>query len=265
MPFAAVNNIELYYRAAGRGEPTGPALVLLHGLASSSEDWLLQEPDFGRQYRLLMVDLRGHGRSSQVSWRLTVDLMADDVARLLEALQEPPAHVLGLSLGGCVAQALALRHPERVRSLTLVNTFARFRPAGWRGLGRVLHRLWLLATAPMPAVAALVAGGLFPSSEQKPYYDQAVARLSQMSRRSYVATMSAVAAFDTRRQLHNVRCPTLVIAGDRDQTVPRGAILAMQRAIPAAKLRVIPNSGHATPYDQTAAFNQAVLDFLAAN
>jgi len=185
------------------------------------------------------------------------------VAALLAHLNVPAAYVMGLSLGGCVAQALAVRHPARVRALVLVNTFARLRPAGVRGLGRLARRVWLFAFAPMPALAAFIARGLFPKPEQRPLYDAAVARLSRNPKEPYLAAMRAISGFDLRPQLAAVRCPALVVAGDRDQTVPLAAARALHAAIPGACFALVPDSGHATPYDQTETFNQLVLAFLA--
>ena len=188
--------------------------------------------------------------------------MAEAVAALLA---EPPAHVVGLSLGGCVALALALQHPARVRTLTLVNTFARLRPAGLRGARRMAARLGLLLAAPMPSVAAYVARGLFPRPEQRPLYEEAAARLARNPRGAYLAAIHAIARFNVLPRLGALHCPTLILAGNCDQTVPLAAAHALQAAIPGARLRLIADSGHATPYDQPQAFNAAVLAFLAEN
>ncbi len=262
MPFAAVDNLKLYYEAAGEGAAGAPALVLLHGLGSSSADWGMQAEYFAQRRRVICVDLRGHGRSVQGRLPASVAQMAEDVAALLAHLGEPPADVLGLSLGGCVAQALALGHPECVRALVLVNTFARLRPAGLRGVGRLARRTWLFATAPMPALAAFIAGGLFPRPEQRAYYDLAVARLGSNSKPAYSAATRAALRFDVRGALPRLRCPTLIVAGDRDTTVPRAAIETLRRGIPHAQFALINDSGHATPIDQAEAFNKVVASFL---
>ncbi len=259
MPYAHLANLDLYYETAG----SGPTLVLLHGLGSSADDWVLQTPVFAARYRVIAVDLRGHGRSQDGARRYSVAQLAEDVAALLAQLDEPPAFVVGLSLGGCAGQLLAARHRARVRALVLCNTFARLRPDGLAGAGRLLRRVWLFATAPMPAVAEYVAGGLFPKPEQAALYAEAVTRLSRNHKRPYLAAMWAVAGFDSRRLLAGIRCPTLVLAGDRDETVPRSAVQALTRGIPGARLALITDSGHATPYDQPEAFNKMVLDFLA--
>ena len=149
----------LHYTLHGRG---APPVVLLHGLGSSSTDWPEQRAALQARYRLVAVDLPGHGRSPLPARGLTVESMAEDVAALLVRLDAPPAHVLGLSLGACVALRLALAAPRRVRTLTLVNPFACVRLAGPTDVARLFVRLLLLGAAPMRTMAAHVARRLFP-------------------------------------------------------------------------------------------------------
>lgn len=236
--------------------------MLLHGLGSSSADWRWQIDALAARHRVIVPDLRGHGRSPRPPGPLTVDAMAADVAALLGHLKVPAAHVVGLSLGGCVALALALDHADRVRSLTLVNAFARLTPAGPRAALRMLARLGLLACAPMRVVAAHVARGLFPRPDQRALYLAAVESLGDNPRRTYLASIRALARFDARSRLGAVSCPTLVIAGDRDATVPLAAKALLGRAIPGARLHVVADSGHATPADQPECFNALFLDFV---
>jgi pimeloyl-ACP methyl ester carboxylesterase len=263
MPVLARGTCDLYYERHGR--EGAPPVVLLHGLGSSFRDWAGQLPAFAARYRVLGVDLRGHGRSRTARWRLSVPAMAADVAALLDHLAEPPAHLVGLSLGGCVALALALDAPDRVRSLTLVNAFARLRPAGWAGARRMLARLGLALVAPMPVVAAHVARALFPEPPQQALREAAIASLRGTGRRAYLAAIAATTLFDVRHRLGDVRCPTLVVAGALDRTVPRSAQEQLAVGIADARLLVVPGSGHATPHDQPERFRGAVLDFLAAH
>jgi pimeloyl-ACP methyl ester carboxylesterase len=257
MPFAVVNGIQLRYESQGAGAP----VVFLHGLGSSAADWALQVPVFAQRYHTLTVDLRGHGQS-RCDGALTIEQMAGDVVRLLRDYIAAPAHVVGLSMGGCVALALALDHASCVRSVILVNSFARYCPAGLAGVWRGLQRLWLLQTGGVEAVAECVAGGLFPKAEQRPLYEAARASLSRNSKSSYRAAMAAIVRFDVRRRLGVIRCPTLVVMGQRDRTVPRAAGEQLAREIPGARSLIVADSGHATPMDQAAAFNAAVLGFL---
>jgi 3-oxoadipate enol-lactonase len=250
----------LHYTLAGHA---GPPVVQLHGLGSSSADWPQQHAALAADYRLIAVDLPGHGRSPLPAGPLSIESMARDVAALLAGLTAEPAHVLGLSLGACVALRLALEAPDRVRSLTLVNPFARVQSSGPGDLARLALRMVLLGTAPMDTVAAHVARRLFPWPEQRALYESAVSSLAATTRRAYFAVMKALARFDARGQVAAIRHPTLIVAGDRDTSVPLAAKVALAAAIPRARLLVVPGSGHATPHDQPVAFNRALLDFLA--
>jgi pimeloyl-ACP methyl ester carboxylesterase len=219
---------------------------------------------FGRDYRLLLVDLPGHGRSALPPARLTVEGLAAELDALLAHLGEGAVHVVGLSLGGCVGLALALRAPSRVRSLTLVNAFARLRPADTGAALRLAARAVLLATSPMSAVAALVARALFPRPEHRALRRAAAASLARTSRRAYAAAAAALASFDARTSLAGVRCPTMVVAGIDDRTVSIETKDALARAIPGARWVVVPGSGHVTNADQPAIFNAMLREFLAA-
>jgi 3-oxoadipate enol-lactonase len=243
----------------------GPPVLLLHGLGSCAADWTWQTPALERIYRVVAVDLPGHGASPLPRGRLTIEGMADRVASLLAGLDAGPAHVVGLSLGACVGLRLVLQAPGRVRSLTLVNPFACVRLRGPADVARLATRLTLLAAAPMPRLAAHVAGRLFPWPEQRGLREAAVASLAATSRRGYAAARRALARFDVRGQLTAVRRPTLVVAGDRDLVVPLGLKLTLGAAIPGARLAVVPGSGHATPYDRPEVFNRLLLEFLAAH
>src|SRR5262249_36575750 len=124
------------------------------------------------------------------------------------------------------------------------------------------QRLGLLCTAPMATVARHVARGLFPRADQQEHYLAAIVRLPANPRRTYLSGMLALARFDARARLRDVTCPTLVVVPRRDTPVPRSAATLMVQAIPSARLAVIPDSGHATPYDQPEMFNRVVLGFL---
>jgi pimeloyl-ACP methyl ester carboxylesterase len=265
MPFAAINGIQLRYEAHGAGaDRRGAPVLFLHGLGSCADDWALQVPVFARHYHTLSVDLRAHGQS-HFTGALTVEQMAADVAALLAHLDAAPAHIVGLSMGGCAALALGIYHAALARSLTLVNTFARLQPAGAGGLWRGAQRLWLLQFRPIREMAEYVAAGLFPKPEQGLLREAAVASLGRNSRATYWAALRAIRRFDVRAKLNGIRCPTLVVLGDRDRTVPRGAGELLARSIPGAHKLVLADSGHASPMDQPEVFNTAVLAFIESS
>jgi pimeloyl-ACP methyl ester carboxylesterase len=262
MPRIALSGASIHVRVEHAHAVDAPTVVLLHGLGSSAADWAPQLAAFSRRFRVLAIDLPGHGRSTRGRGRLRVPRLAREVAQALDALGERAVHLVGLSLGGCVGLELALRDPARVSSLTLVNAFAKLTPSGPRGVARMLHRLALVCAAPMPVLAAHVARGLFPRPDQRELFAAAVASLGSGSRRTYLASIRALATFDARTKLSSIRCPTLVLVGERDATVPRAAGERLAHAIPGARLVVIPDSGHATPYDQPDRFNAVVMEFI---
>jgi 3-oxoadipate enol-lactonase len=257
MAWIDLNGVRTWYVEHGSGEP----LLLLHGLGSSSDDWLLQIPTFSNRWRVIAPDLRGHGRTPLPDTTLTIEQMAADMAELLERLDARPAHVLGLSMGGCVALALALARPDDVRSLILVNTGAAIRFSGRRYLRGLTRVIALLVGGP-PAMARVVARGLFPDPDQALLRQEAAARLSQVAPRAYLSAVRALLRFDARPRLAEIRCPTLVIAGAEDGTLGPQPTRYLADHIPGARLAIIPRSRHVTPIDQPEAFNRTVLNFL---
>jgi 3-oxoadipate enol-lactonase len=252
------DTVDLAYGEAGHGPP----LVLLHGLGSSRNDWPLQLPAFTQRYRTVAVDLRGHGQSPKPAGSYRIEQLASDVARLLTQLHAHPAHVLGISLGGAVAQQVALDFPDLAHSLVLVNTAARLVSDQWRQRLMGLRRVASVYLYGMDRVAEEVALRLFPRPEQAPLRRETAERLRSNDLAAYRANLWAVARFDVRARLDQIACPTLVVAGDQDTTVPLAAKRFLAERIPHSRLEVIADSGHATPVDQPEVFNRVVLQFL---
>src|SRR5262245_22114978 len=119
MSTAKIGSLDIYYEEHGAGEP----LLLIMGLAADSTAWMFQVPAFAEKYRTIVFDNRGVGRSSKPAGPYTIHEMADDAAGLLDALHVQRAHVVGVSMGGMIAQELELRHPERVHGLVLACTY----------------------------------------------------------------------------------------------------------------------------------------------
>ncbi|RME32503.1 MAG: alpha/beta fold hydrolase, partial [Thermoflexia bacterium] len=232
MPYVRVNGVRLHYLAQG----FGPAVLLLHGLGSCGEDWLLlQAPALSQRHRVLMPDLRGHGRSDVPPGPYTVPQMADDIAGFLEATGTDSAHMVGLSLGGAVAQALAVRHPTRVRSLVLVNTFAHLRPKGWAEWRQTLTRV-LAPLLDHTKYARLEAEELFPHPGQRGLQRVAFQRLCSTHPMGFRAALPAAARYDGRWDLSRIQAPTLVVAGLDDTVVPLRAKEELVARIPGARL-----------------------------
>ena len=260
MPYLTVNNIRLRYESWGNG----PSLIMLHGLGSCADDWVYQLPDLGRHFRCLPLDLRGHGLSDKPAGRYSMSQFAADVIGLIQTLDLGPAHVLGLSLGGMVAQQVALARPDLVRSLVLINTMPGPWPPTRTMLRSATRRLAALRgpATDMTGTATLIARNLFPEPEQRLLYHYTVQRMAANDPRAYRQSLQAITRFWPGRSLRQITCPTLILAGELDSVVPMIYKERLQRLLPHASLVRIPNSRHASNLDQPEVVNQAILDFL---
>jgi pimeloyl-ACP methyl ester carboxylesterase len=261
MPILERDGLRLHYDVADPDRRGGTPVVLLHGLGSCGDDWPFQIPALTPFYRVITLDLPGHGRSDLPPGHLSAAGLARAVIEVLDALEENRVHLVGLSLGGMVALQTALDWPDRLRSLVLVNTFARLKvPAGQWGNRAV--RLALLVAGPMSWTGRWVAHGLFPRSGQGPLREAAARRIASNPRGAYLKTVGAILRFDVRHRLAEIRAPTLVVAGSGDRTVPLSGKREIARSIVGARLQVVEGSGHATPLDAPEAFNAVLFRFL---
>ena len=217
----------------GSGEP----ILLAQGLGGNVEHWGDAFLDrLAARLEVIAYDHRGVGRSPGGPDPFSIADLADDAAGLLDHLGLERAHVLGLSMGGMVAQELALRHPERVRTLTLAGTFA----GGESALGtyppavQAIARPLLRGGSPPAALAGLVA-------QQARQWG--VAR-DESALRTVLAQLAAVGGHDTLARLGQVATPTLVLHGERDPAVPVANARILADAIPGARLEVLPGAGH---------------------
>lgn len=262
MPSLDLDGISLAYQRYPADHAGAPLVLLLHGLGSRSDDWVLQIDALrAAGYQVLAPDLRGLGRSSSLQGWPNVEDLADDMISLLKDQTRGPVHVVGLSLGGTVALAIAARSPEVVKSLVLVNTFAHLtlRAVNWRN---ALGRGWNLFVGSMDRLGEWIAEDLFPRDDQSGLREAAAERIAANERASYLKLLVAVARFDIRRELQTIDKPTLVVAGSADNMVPIELKQYLAERIPGAELLEIEGSGHATPVDAAERFNDALIGFL---
>lgn len=263
----AVRDTRLAVQTIGSGLP----LVLVHAFPLDHGMWRRQEP-LGESLRLIVPDLRGFGGSAGSVPRSIADL-ADDVAALLDAVHlERPAVICGVSMGGYVAQHLAVRHPDRVAALVLVDTkleadtpearAARVDLAG--KVGRLGQSI--LADAMIPRLLAVPRSDADPLVVARHAENRAL--LQSLIERQPVATIQAALAAlgdrpDMTDALRHVSVPTLLVVGAEDQITPPSCLEAAEAIIPEAKLLIVPAAGHLVPLEAPEVFNRAVLDFLA--
>jgi pimeloyl-ACP methyl ester carboxylesterase len=239
-----------------------PAVLLLHGLGGTGASWQRHAAWLTEAgYRVLAPDMRGFGQSGYPG-RTSIRAMAQDMAELLQRAGAAPAHVVGISLGGTVAQQLALDNAALVRSLVLVNTFAKLRPDGPRAWLYYLARLALVHTLGLGVQARLVGRYMFPGPDQEEQRRELYQQVVRSNVHAYRATMRALWAFDVEGRLGEIRVPTLVVTGDQDSTVSPRNQRGLVEKIPGARQAIVANANHAVPLDQPAAFQRILGEFL---
>jgi 3-oxoadipate enol-lactonase len=244
--------------------PSGnPAVLLLHGLGADANSWTLQIPALsGAGFRPIAVDFPGFGQSPYDGGGWSIRRMAVILAGLLGELQTGPVHVVGLSLGGTVAQQFALDMPGLTRKLVLVSTFAILRPDNLSGWWYFLQRFILVNTLGLPAQAKVVAQRIFPDPGHESLRSILVESISHADPRSYRKAMLSLGLFNSVKRLNEIKVPTLVVTGADDTTVIPARQSLLVAGILHAQQVVIPQAGHAVPVDQADRFNQELLKFL---
>jgi pimeloyl-ACP methyl ester carboxylesterase len=255
-----LGELDLWFERRG----TGPDVLLIAGLGDPIEAWGAQLDGLADRYRVIAFDNRGVGRTPPADGPLSVASMADDAATLLRALDAPAVHVAGFSMGSAIAQELALRHPELVRSLVLVGTYARpdallrSQLTFWRWLPTVApdERAFFEAFFTWVYTPRAHADGTVGQ-----LVEEAIAFPHQQTVEAFQAQVDACLAHDTGDRLAQIAAPTLVLAGELDTILPPrfGRLVAAE--IPDARLEVLSEAAHQPFQEAPEEFNARVDAF----
>jgi len=239
-------------------------VLLLHGLGADATSWTLQLPALiGAGFRPIATDTPGFGQSPYDGHGWSIHSMAAEMGNLLEELKTGPAHVMGLSMGGIIAQQFALDYPHLTRRLVLVSTFAALHPDTLSGWMYFVQRFFLVNTLGLPAQARLVAQRVFPGPRYGHLREMLVETISRADPRAYRKAMASLALFNSLKRLGEIKCPTLVVTGADDTTVTPARQRLLVDGIPVARQVIVPDAGHAVPVDQAERFNRELLGFLS--
>lgn len=262
MPYVTNAGARIYWEEHGKGDP----LLLIMGLGATLEWWQRLVPILEARYRTIVFDNRGVGRSDVPPGPYSIPAMADEAASVLDAAGIASAHVFGASMGGMIAQEIALAHPSRVRSLILGCT-ACGGPQSVPAAKDVRAALGARSTVTREeAMWAMVPYSVDASTPRERVAEDIAVRLgARVTNDGYFAQFEGIRAWrGTHDRLAGITMPTLVIHGETDQLVPaeNGRIIA--RAIPHARLVMIPHASHMFFTDQIEASSEAILMFLDA-
>jgi 3-oxoadipate enol-lactonase len=262
MPTASVNGIDINYRLEGDGERT---VVLVNGLADDLETWVLQMDDLlAAGYRVLRYDNRGVGHSSAPPGPYTTRLFADDAKALITSLGLTNVDMMGVSMGGMIAQEYAVAYPGDLRSVTFGCTYAAPGPFCGR-----MFSMWA-DMAPVNGVPFIMRDVTLWAFTV-PFFEQREDELREfedemavmpMPVEAYLAQLSAIQTHDTRDRIGTVRTPTLVLAGEEDILIPVRLSMQLHELVPRAAWATT-KGGHACCWEHPQEFNQALLEFLA--
>lgn len=259
MPTVHVNGIRIYYETYGQGE----ALLLIAGIGYGTWLWDKQIPELSKDFYVITFDNRGAGRSDKPDTEYTVPLLASDAYELLRALEVKRAHILGISLGGFIAQQLALDHPEIANKLILCST-------SHGGPNMILPKGEILQFMAFGAGKDTFQRGieLAFSPEYMAKYPKEIARITERMRRNpqpryaYLRQFMAPINFNSEPLLHKLTMPVLVMAGEADIVVPVENSRILAKKLPNAQLVTFPNAGHLFVVERADEVNKIIIDFL---
>jgi 3-oxoadipate enol-lactonase len=261
MAFAENRGARIYWDEEGQGEP----VLLVMGLGYTAHMWYRLRPHFAAHYRTLAFDNRGVGRSDVPPGPYSIELMASDAAAVLDAAGVNSVHVLGVSMGGMIAQEFALLYPQRVRSLILGCTSAGG-PTAVRAEPAAIVVLKARDMTPEQLAAAAVQFIYDPATPRELIDEDLAVRRPWFPRpEGYAAQLQAIFSWEAYSRLPQITAPTLVIHGQSDRLVPPENAKLIADRIPGATRLMIPHASHLFITDQPEAAHQAILEFLGAH
>ncbi|MFW0785382.1 3-oxoadipate enol-lactonase [Gordonia sp. CPCC 206044] len=242
------------------GRPDGPAVVLSNSLGSTYQMWDAQLAALETGFRVVRYNTRGHGGSPVPQGPYTIDDLADDVIALLDRLDIPRAHVVGLSLGGATALRLAVRNPDRVANLGLLCTAAFFPPpSAWTDRAATVRADGTGAVAEAVVQRWFTSEHLEQNPESRTYHEKMVAATPA---EGYASCCEVLATMDQRGDLATITAPTLAIAGADDPATPPARLAEIADGVPNGRLMVVPQSAHLANAEQPQIITPALIEHL---
>jgi 3-oxoadipate enol-lactonase len=260
MPTINVRGIEINYRDEGAGFP----LLLIHGLSDTLTLWTPLMSEFSNYYRVIAMDVRGHGCSSKPDMPYSIGMFSEDLRGFLDRLEIPQAHLLGLSMGGAIAQRFTLDYPESVASLILLSSFYHCDS----GLRDTLGKLREIAAEEGLAAFFDEAVKLVVSHDFVSAHREDIAEMKKICAQinSPIAIVHAIDAcleFDASDRISQVSLPTLILSGNEDIFVPPYLAEQIHRCIRGSEWRILTGVGHNLVIpEKTLELTRIILEFL---
>ncbi len=267
MPKVKVNDLNIYYEIYGKGYP----FILIRGISSSLDSWPPYSVEhFSKHFKTILFDNRGAGRTDMPDGKYSAKMMADDTIGLMDVLQIEKAHVLGFSMGGCIAQEMVLNYPKRVAKLILTSS--------WCGPSHGIvtpileenpfpQMLELMEKGEYEKMARILTNSLFPEEYRKnnPEIIEKVVKnyaIHPPSAKGFEAQAAYAETFDTYDKLSKIRIPTLILHGTEDIILPVENAKILAEKIPQAELILFEKTGHGMNVQENEIWTQKIIEFL---
>jgi pimeloyl-ACP methyl ester carboxylesterase len=236
--------------------------LFIHGLGSTTRDWESQVKEFSATHKVITFDVRGHGQSDKPPGPYTMSMFASDIAGLMKALGIESADVVGLSLGGGIAFALAVEYPRLVRRMVIVNSAPELVVRSLKDRVGIWQRFAIVQVLGMRRMGEVLSKRLFPEASQEALRATFVERWAENDPHPYQDAMRSMVGWSVADRLGEIKCPTLVVAAEYDYT-PISVKQAYAKRMPDARVAVIAGAHHATPVEKPAEFNAVLREFLS--
>ena len=277
MSFADVNGIKICYEIKGEGEP----LLLVHGFGVKKEVWMCQFDPLSEKFKVIRFDNRGAGKSDHPDELFTMEMLAEDIRGLMDALNIEKSHVVAWSLGGMIAQHFAIKYPERINKLILINTLP-----NWPGSDDAGIEMY--KNSQLDSIKA------YQEDAMKAFFDRAPMGYSRKFKKEmqedtkkkfhglfsvedYVKMKTtdipnpkdienqanALKYHDVIDKLHLIQNETLIIAAEKDRQTPLSRNQLIHEKIPNSRIVVIAGAGHDSPLEKAPELNKQIIDFLS--
>lgn len=265
MPYAISGDVKIYYEVKG----SGPPLLLIEGLGYASWMWIMQVDDLSKDHKLIIFDNRGVGKSDKPNYPYTMDMFADDAKVVLREANIAAAHILGVSMGGMIAQKFALKYPEMVKSLILVSTHH-----GGPEIEPIpKETLQAMFGEPPPNIRTEKELYMYKMSyafsrEWFESNNETVERLIELRLQepqpweAYMNQAYATVSFNASSELPRIRAPTLIVHGDADRVVPVANAFKLHSKLKNSSLVIFRGAGHLLIVERASEFNNVVRSFI---
>ncbi|MTI46471.1 alpha/beta fold hydrolase [Sporosalibacterium faouarense] len=262
MGHVKANGINIYYEIYGDGIP----LVLIGGLGYSSWIWYKQVHELSKDFRVIVYDNRGIGKTDMPDTEYTIEIFADDLAELLIALDIKHSHILGFSMGGYIAQYFAIKYPDMIDKLILCST-------SYGGPNCI--------PIPKQSLRTIFAGGepLIAQTEARAMIEMSISRSTQNNKNTveellekktmtsqpkyaYQRQLMAAAGFNVEDELQKIKSETLILSGREDKIIPSENSQLLSRNIPGSKVYTVEDAGHLFFIEKAVFTNKLIVEFL---